>query len=283
MPRDDKPATRPPTPTPVPEAMEQDAAAAYQQLLPEAKALPPESILPYRLDPDLAVINVRRAIRVVVAYRNDIPKHMPKIDIAALESIGKLALAAKYSALEADRTVPSERVISQKLAEARQHRATLMPIVAGLAATGYVSQNRYDDIARGRGPRDVAEDCVALAQVFREGGKTLDGKHSADPGTIAKAAALGSWLLENLRPAHALMERPLLQPAVDLRNRFATLLTRRYSILQAVAHYFHGDSYEDVAPPLMSRQTMRPRRESTPSFPAIPAPARSSPIAAVPA
>ena len=279
MPKDTRPATK--NYNPSAEVSERDAAAAYVQYLAEARKLPADRILPYRLDPDLALANVRRGMRFVAMHRAEIPTHLPKVDVAALDGIGRLALAAKYSALEADRTVPSERVISQKIAEARQVRGTLLSVVGGLAATGYVPQARYDDIVRGRGPRDVAEDCVALAQVFREGGKALDGKHSADPGDIAKAAALGSWLLEHLRAAHAPTEKPPPPPpAVDLRNRFATLLARRYAMVQAVAHYFHGDGFEEVAPPLMSRHAPRARRDSGP--PAV-APTAAAPSAAPPA
>jgi len=277
MPKDTRPATK--NHNPSAEVSEPEAAAAYMHYLAEARRLPADRILPYRLDPELALTNVRRGMRFVAMHRSEIPTHLPKVDVAALDGIGRLALAAKYSALEAERAVPSERVISQKIAEARQVRGTLLPVVGALAATGHVPQARYDDIVRGRGPRDVAEDCVALALVFREAGKALDGKHAADPGDIAKAAALGSWLIEHLRAAHAPAEKgPPPQPAVDLRNRFATLLARRYATLQAVAHYFHGDGFEEVAPPLMSRQAHRPKRDSGP--PAVAASAGAAHAAA---
>jgi hypothetical protein len=80
---------------------------------------------------------------------------------------------------------------------------------------------------------------------------------------IEKAATVGSWLLQHLRPTHARAQKaPPPPPAVELRNRFATLLAQRYAKLQAVAHYFYGDAWEDVTPPLMARQAARPKKDA---------------------
>ncbi|MGK3995446.1 hypothetical protein [Sorangium sp. So ce1024] len=243
-----------------PEIADDDAAAAYEEFLSEAQAI--VDVQPYRLDPDVAMANVKTGMRVVAKHRKEIPEHLPRLDLREIESLGRLSLAVKFAAMAAERTTPSDRLVSQRLAEARQIRGTLLPVVAGLAATKLVPQSKYDDIVRGRGARDTAADCVALAQVFRDGGAALEGKHSADPEMIKKAAAVGSWLLQHVRPANARAEKAAPPtPAVEIRNRLATLLARRYSRLQSVAHYFHGDGWEAVAPPLMSRHATRAKKE----------------------
>lgn len=239
---------------------EPDALAAYEEHKVAALALPDEAIVPYRLDPDLAVSNVGTAMKVVLAHRNEIPKHLPLLNLGELTSLPSLALASKYAALKAEETVPSEKIKSEKLAEARDLRSLLMPVARGLAAAGLVSQQKVDDIERGRGPRDTAGDCVALGELFRHNKKALHGKHPVSDEKIEKAIAVGSWLLENLKPAHAPAEKAAPpSPAVVLRNRFASLLSKRYAALEVVAHYFHGPDYESLVPPLNSRRASAAR------------------------
>lgn len=238
-----------------PAIKELDAGGEYKRFVPDAKALATSDVLPYRLDPDIAITNIRTAMKVVEVHRDQIPKHLPKVDIKALESLPSLALATKRSAMIAEETVPSEKIVSQKLHEARQIRTTLLPVVAGLASTGLVPRQAYLDILKGRGPRDTAGDCVAIADVFRSHKDAIKGKHSADPAMIEKAASVGSWLLQELRaPGAKSTKASSPSAAVDTRNRLATLLVERYETLQRVAHYFEGADYERAAPPLMSRQ-----------------------------
>lgn len=247
----------------MPVPTDSNAHAAYQRSLPEAQDLASDDILPYRLDPDLVIINIQTAMPILSKHRADIPKHLPRIDLAALSALPALALALKFSAMEADKAFPPEKLVSQTLVEARQIRATLLPVVAGLAATGRIPQTEHDAIVRGRGPRDVASDCVAISHVFDKYKKAVKDKHSADPKMIKRAGEIGSFLLQNLRPARAPTEKaPPPPPAVEIRNRFATLLVKRYSLLQVVAHYFEGDDYERVVPPLMSRQASRPGKDA---------------------
>jgi hypothetical protein len=247
-----------------PAAKELDAGGEYKRFLPDAKALSKSAVLPYRLDPDIAIANVRTAMKVFDAHRDEIPKHLPKIDRKALEALPALALATKRAAMMAEESAPSEKIVSQKLDEARQLRTTLLPVVAGLASTGLVPRQTYVDIIKGRGARDIAGDCVAIADVFRNHKDAIHGKHSADPAMIEKAAVVGSWLLQELRaPGAKTPKAPPPSPAVDTRNRLATLLVERYETLQTVAHYFEGADYERAAPPLMSRQATKKSAKKT--------------------
>jgi len=165
-----------------------------------------------------------------------------------------------------ERAPSGESLMSQRLAEARQLRSMLLQVVGGLAAAGLVPAAKYESIARGRGLRDMAEDCVALAQIFHEGEAELAGKHPIAPEVVERAATVGSWLLEQLRPAKARAEKEETPEATEIRNRFATLLANRYVKLQAIAHYFEGDDWEEVVPPLMRRQvtTVRVGAETPP-------------------
>ncbi|HVJ21826.1 MAG TPA: hypothetical protein VM686_40760, partial [Polyangiaceae bacterium] len=86
----------------------------------------------------------------------------------------------------------------------------------------------------------------------------ISDKHPLTTAQINEAAEVGSWLVANLRPADA-PPKPSTGPtqAVEIRNRFATLLVRAHARLQVVAHYFHENDWEEHTPALGSRRVKR--------------------------
>ncbi|MRG90887.1 hypothetical protein [Polyangium spumosum] len=248
---------------------EPDLQKAYEKHLLAAKALPASEVLPYRVDPDLALVNVSTCMKVVHDNEAAIPTHLPKVNLAALLALPELALATKYAALVVEQEIPNESQIRAKLSLARDLREKLLTVARGLAENGLVPQAEVDVIAAGRGLRDRAEDCVALAAFFRKHAQAIDGKHPLTVAQIDEAATVGSWLVATLRPADA-PNKPSSGPsnAVDLRNRFATLLVRGHARLQMVAHYFHEEDWEERAPALNSRRVKRQNEGSNEDTPA---------------
>jgi hypothetical protein len=245
-----------------------DAGEAYEKFLPEAQALPAEAVIPYRIDPDLALANIQSALPVIVARKDDIPAHLPKIDLEALLSLPELGLAVKHAATGVEQSVPSEKSAHHKLVEARTIRRTLLAVARGLAEAGLVPAHEVDDIMAGRGSRDIADDCIRLADLYQRHGEVLAGKHPIEPEKIREASEIGDWLIANLRTTSATPQEPTVKPAaVDARDRLATLLVRRYAELRKVAHYFHGELYEEVAPALQSRSVTRGRTGLTSMIP----------------
>jgi hypothetical protein len=239
------------------------ARAAYDRHLPAAMALPAERVLPYRIDPDLAIINVNKAVAVVDQVRARMAAHLPEIAVSDLEGLPSLALAVKASALAAQHVV-SEITASDMIIEGWKLRATLLPVVAGLAATDVIPREAHENIVRGQGTRDMAEDCVTLSHVFRDYQAEVAGKHAADPAVIARAETVGSWLLQNLRKKNAPPQASR-TAEIDIRDRMATLLHERYSTLRAVAYYFYRENFSSHVPPLMSRHLIRKRELEQPA------------------
>lgn len=235
-----------------------DIEAHYKSHLPTAQALATASILTTRVDPDLAIVNVETAMHVVVEHANDIAVHFPKVNLAALEALPEIAFALKYAALRAEQEVPAESQMAAKLSEAREVRARLLSAAKALAENGLVPAAEVAAIAAGKGVRDRAEDCVALAALFRNHATAIAGKHPITTELIDQAAAVGSWLVANLRPANA-PNPPAAGPraAVEIRNRFATLLVHGHNKLEAIAHYFHPFDWEERVPALGSRRVSR--------------------------
>ncbi|MDI1478673.1 hypothetical protein [Polyangium sp. y55x31] len=237
-----------------------DPEQAYQKYLPAAQALQADQILPFRLDLDLALANVTTGMRVASAHEHDIPIHLPQIDLAALFALPELAVATKFAALRAEQETPGESLLQAKLSTAARLRAQLLSSAKALASNGTIPQAEVDAIIAGRGARDRAEDCMSLADLFRRHAQAITGKHPVTPAQIDEAAEIGAFLVTHLKPSDAPKAAPAAPTlAVDIRNRLATLLVREHARLQAVAHYFHPDDWEELAPPLGARTVKRPK------------------------
>ena len=235
-----------------------DLAKAFDNHIGAARALPADEILPFRLDVDLATVNIATGIQVVVAHAAELPVHLPKENLAHLMSLDELAAGVKYAAMRVNLEVPEQSVIMTHLNRATEIRRQLLAVAKGLAANGLVPRDEVDAIIAGRGPLDRAIDCVSLADLFLKHEQAIAGKHPITAEQIAEASAVGSFLTTHLRPANA--PAPLAtgpSPIVDDRNRLATLLVRRHARLQVVAHYFYESDWEEHVPPLNSRGIKR--------------------------
>lgn len=243
-----------------------DIEASYNKHLPAAQALAPASVLTNRVDPDLAIVNIDTAMHVVAEHANDIPTHFPKLNLAMLLALPELVLAYKYGVLRVTQDVPAESQMAEQLTLARDLRAKLLSSAKSLAENGLVPEAEVAVIAAGSGTRDRAEDCVALAALFRNHAAAIAGKHPITTAMIDQAANVGSWLLANLRPADA-PKAPSTGPSasVDIRNRLVTLLVNAHNKLQAIAHYFHPTDWEERVPALNSRRAPRKKPEATPT------------------
>lgn len=241
-----------------------DIEVHYNTHLAKAQALPKTSVLTQRVDPDLAIVNIETGMHVVAEHVVDIPVHFPKVDLNALKALPEIALATKYAALRAEQVVPAESQIAEKLKQANELRTKLLSVAKGLAENDHIPMAEVQAIVAGRGARDRAEDCVALAALYRNHSAAIAGKHPITQAMIDEAAAVGSWLLTHLRPADA-PNPPSAGPSVEveIRNRFITLLVEGHHKLQAIAFYFHRSDWEERVPALGSRRVSRKKADET--------------------
>jgi hypothetical protein len=243
-----------------------DIEVYYNTHLATAQALPPASILTTRVDADLAIVNIETGMDVVAEHENDIADHFPKINLIALKALLEIALATKYATVRVELEVPAETQMAAKLAEARDLRAKLLTSAKSLAEMGLVPAAEVAAIVAGKGVRDRGDDCVTLAALFRNHAVAIAGKHPITTEMVDQSAAVGSWLVAHLRPANAPSPPATApRPVVEIRNRFVTLLVDGHHKLQAIAHYFHPNDWEDRAPALGSRRASRKKPEPTPT------------------
>lgn len=244
--------------------MSTQAEQVYATYLPLAQALRPEDIVPFRIDVSVALTNVRVAMPLLIAKKDLLAEHLPKVDAALLLALPEIALATEYAARKADQALPADKLLGPKLAEGWQLRGLLLGAARMLAAAGLVEQDEVDAIAEGKGQRDMAQDCVALADLFRKHEPTIAGKHPVDTAQIDEAAAVGAWLVANLRTTNTASSRPGTPSVeIDLRDRFGTLLVQQFGVLEQVVHYFYGTNWASLVPSLQSRAVKREEKTET--------------------
>jgi hypothetical protein len=237
-------------------AQQLTATEALARIKPRAMALQPQEIRRYRTVPELAMSNVRRMKAALARFRGEMVEALPKLDLTRFDALEVTALALVTAANDADK-VANDGEVQEQLAKAQALRGRILPVLHALAVNGHVPMKVYEDIAAGSGTRDVANDCVDLPAAFRNQGGALVGKHPLRDEDLAACEEVGSWLLRNLGTKGARPLRSAPHEAVDLRNRVATLLVNDYAMASVIAHYFLGDGYVAVVPPLRSRAVSR--------------------------
>lgn len=114
--------------------------------------------------------------------------------------------------------------------------------------------------------RDAAQDCIDLAQLFREHAATVKGKTAIGKPQIDEAAVAGEQLLAALKPARARSRvSESVKRAVDTRDRLWTLLSSRHAVqLRRAGMWLWVDDVDEHVPPLLSsaRRTRRAAAES---------------------
>ncbi|HEU4411496.1 MAG TPA: hypothetical protein VFS43_39995 [Polyangiaceae bacterium] len=221
--------------------------AEYERFLDAARALPKADVERLAVDPAVAYHNVKAGVEAVLAREADVRK-LPGIDLRELRELPALCLGLSFAALQVDRSSDGQtRVL---LREASVLRRTLMAGAEALAAAGLLPAAAVTKIREGQGPSDLADDCVALAALYRKHAPSLRGKTAVTAADLKRAAELGTELRTRLKPVRS--RRPG-ESEAELRDRFWTLLARRYDRLWRAGAFVYGRREIDArVPPLGS-------------------------------
>jgi hypothetical protein len=269
----DAPPPSPPEDVPEVAGLEAD----YDALLPLAQGVDLRDAAPRRTDVSLACHNAVKGSHAVLEKKALIAEHLPKVDIAALEVIPRIASALTFASLRVDHLTHPESGVRGKLSRARELRRLLLGSARVLAEAGVLDVKAVKKIEEGSGPIDVADDCVALASLFTAHAAKVKGKSPVTAQQIKEAAALGAELKSVLRPGRASKKvEPTAEMAgaAEVRERFWTLLAQRYDTLWKVGAYLFGkDEVGERVPSLQAfargrRPGKAPGSEQAPGAPA---------------
>jgi hypothetical protein len=229
--------------------------AAYDLFLPAAQKLPADKLSEYRADPQLAYQNVKRGAANVLTELARIKKELPLADIESVRTLPQVTQALIFSALQVNRDAGSPGTIEGLLNRAHPVRRKLLKAAEALVESSVIPDADLTPIRPGRGKVDTANDCVALAALFRKHEKKTAGKTAITAADIAEADEAGSKLQTLLKTKGTPADNrpaPALATAVDIRNRFWTLVEERHDHLWRIGAWLWGHATaapEPAAPP----------------------------------
>jgi hypothetical protein len=248
----------PPSPADAPPEI--GAQAAYDRYLAEAQKLPADKLAEYRADPQLAYQNARRGAENVLAELTRIKHELPFADVEAVRTLPQVAQGLLFSALQVNRDLGSPGTIEALLGRAHPIRRKLLKAAEALVESKVISDDDVAPIRPGRGKVDMANDCVALAAVFRRYEKATAGKTAITAADIAEADEVGSRLQTLLKTKGTPTDNrpaPGLAAAIDARSRFWTLVEARHEMTWRIGAWLWGRAVDEHVPPLQSRAVSR--------------------------
>lgn len=246
-----------PEPSLEPSSLVVGSQKAYADFLPEALALSDGEVRPFRSDASLAYHNIRRGLDAVTPHIERIQEDLPKVDVARLQKLDKLALAVIYAAAQIDRS--SDGSTPALLEKARTLRDVLIKSADALVASGVLPAHSVARIREGRGHIDLAQDCVDLAALFVKHENDVQGKTAVTAAQVQEAATVGTELLTRLKPKGTKSKDPA-EEAVKARDRLWTLLVKGHRELRRVGMWLWVDDVDEHVPPLQSRN-LPPRKK----------------------
>lgn len=241
---------------------------AYARFLPLASTLDADQIIPMRADASLAYHNVASGFAEVMKYEDHLREHLPKVNLEELHSLPDLALGVAFACLKASREgdAADSRAL---LMEAHALRRLLLRSVEAAGEAGIFTAQEVAKVKEGRGPVDVASDCVALAALFTRHAEALEGKTAVTEGQVEQAAGVGAELLRRFKPLKSKGARRKADAgtmsAAEARDRLWTLLSHRHERLWAVGAYVFGHAVDEMVPGLLARVPRKRKAKDRPA------------------
>lgn len=240
------------------------SAEACAEFRAQAAAVPAKDVRPMRADASLAAHNVGVALDALQPHAKALSTLPAPFSWKALRLLSRLASAVVYANAQVDRSSPG--VIAKKLKRAAELRTILLNGAVSLADAGAVPRARVVKIQKGSGPRDMAQDCVDLAALFRELAAQIKGKTAVGNALVDEAATAGDELLVLLKPKAAKgQSSAVVRAAVAERDRLWTLLWNGYQQqARRAGMWLWLDDVDAFVPPLQSR-AVRPAKKPAPA------------------
>lgn len=243
--------------------------AHYRRFLSDARAIPEAEVRPSRIEPSLAHHNVLSAVESLLAEQARIAKELPALVMDEVRTLPELSLALAFATSQVDRETGASGEIAKKLTRMYEVRDVILASAVSLSAVGVLPQSEVKRIQKGRGAIDAAQDGVDLVALFRKHASAVRGKTPITADMLKEAADLGTELLLALKPKKAKKDwtpKGALKEAIDVRDRMATLLVRRFDRARRAGIWLWGEADVDDRVPLLQARAggkRKPKQEGT--------------------
>jgi hypothetical protein len=252
-----------PTASPLGTATDPRERAAYDAILPLARALPEKDLIALNLDvPE--VISKSLAVYAAMQENRTVLAALPRYDIDSLDGLesAALALAAAHGACLAA-TLPPDQ-LATLIEQGTQLRRSLLNWSIGLADAGIVNGAMFEKAPMGNGFLDIATGLTTLVMAYRSSNWVAVKDNSAlTDAMLVDAESLSQRIhaqvgYRNLGPARV-------AEAADLRVRFFTICVNRYDQIRRAVTFLRwseGD-VDELVPSLYLRPHKKPAQDGT--------------------
>jgi hypothetical protein len=174
---------------------------------------------------------------------------LPDFEIACFDKLETYALGAWYAHLLALPPASAANPVQVLLEEASALRLVLLSDAEALAARGLLDLKSVQEIRKGQGNLDIANDLVALSALMGASWSKIEGKTAATAEEVHRAGDLGPLLIAALGVRdHGATATPA--EAADRKLRAFTLFTAAYDQVRRAVFYLRwneGDA-DSLAP-----------------------------------
>jgi hypothetical protein len=259
--------------------------AEYQRFLEALKpVIESNAELPAcRADISLAYHNAVRGLEAILPHETRLREGHPALPLDEIKELPSLLLGLAYVSLHIGGASLPASETRALLAEARQLRGLLLKTADALAEAGIFSKDEVARVRKGHGPIDAADDCTALASMFRKKAAELRGKTAVTAKQVERAAVLGATLRTLLKPKSLSRRKKTSDGNVRTareRDAFWAEVMRRQERMWVAGACAFGWKVDEHIPALQSR--VAPAKKTAKVKQPAPPPVGGAPVASPP-
>jgi hypothetical protein len=257
---------------------QQLATVAYFRVEPELAGVDPRDFVRIQVDIPKAVTIALGALPRIRTFREAMLA-MPDAPVAQLDMLEDCALACWYAHVRATPLSGGESRVPVLAAEAAPLRERLLVGADALAHAGYFDSARVGAIHPGSGYLDLANDLIALVDLYREKWSTIESKTAVTAADVARADVVATDLIQALGVRTSPTGEVLTSAAADRRIRAFTLFARAYDACRRAIAYLRWaeDDVDEIVPTLFVRRSRR-APEPEPEVPTPVTPPNGEPV-----
>ena len=229
---------------------------AYEAFLVAAMAIEPGFIEECCADVVLAYRSVMRGVENVLGNGSVVVGRLPNVNLVELSMLPRLAQGLAFATLQVNREL--ETASFGKLFErAQQLRRKLRKAADALAEAGLLPNADIDEVWL-HAQQDVVDDSLALVALLRRNEARISGRSPVTVTELLEAEQIAEKLRTMLGRQGEVSGNGTqgLLKAIEMRDRFWTLLSQRYDVLWRCGAWLYGRAVDERVPPLPIRRAL---------------------------
>lgn len=238
--------------------------SAYDAFVSAARALEPGFIEECCADIPLAYFNVVRGVDSVLGTGSVVVGKLPDVNVVELSMLPRLAQGLAFAALQVEREQKASS-FGGLFERAQQLRRKLRKAADALAEANLLPAADIDEVWL-HAQQDVLGDALSLIALLRRNEAGIAGRSPVTTSELLEAEQFITRLRAMLGQSDDVRAgaTPALLKALEMRDRFWTLLSQRHDVLWRCGVWLFGRAADERVPPLPVRRARVQRTSAVP-------------------